>query len=313
VLGVHLTYSRHNGADGKGQTLVTELLGSKIERAFDAPFPRCGPILQASATGWAASILDEESDGSNRKSFLLWDRNDSGAASNILQLDGGLAGAEGLVQGVHRSGSLIALETTTFSADVRTTLFDITARTGRPPVQPRGDLPTVFGDGYFYRGTSPTTAISYIPNDGGPAVTSVHGTASSQIVSYAVDIAERTLVWIEVEGAAPTEVSLWVAPIDGDSALKRRVGSYAMPFGDIIAHAGYSTFALESGDGVLVRLRDGASARLPAEPDHTLVRPIWTNSTSSWFVASDILPGQPGYPVMGAVIRMAHPELKAPR
>lgn len=183
------------------------------------------------------------------------------------------------------------------------------------------EYPYATKDGYFaYVGGSPPT-IQYVSLTGRSQVV-VRPKPGSILRWFTVDRGSGdALVWQEtVEGAAKTtdlgwfdESTVYTSPFATSEAglVRRAVTKFPRPLPGSV-NKGLFAVGLSEGVGRIVRLADGAGWDVQSEAGVPLMAGAWTNDEYVWFYRSYMAPGEPGYPRIGGMIRLARSGLGAP-
>jgi hypothetical protein len=117
------------------------------------------------------------------------------------------------------------------------------------------------------------------------------------VSGFAIDRSDGDrLVWVEADDLQPaTGTVLFTAPAaDRQAALRRqRVAAFADPGGDggghMIANAGHALLLTSPTQALLVRLSDGRSWTIFAEPGAVFVQPMWVDEHEVW-IATGVQP-----------------------
>jgi len=267
---------------------VSETLGVGVERAFEGPMNRCTLVPSAGPDGWALAVRsgDVSDRAAKMQAHLAWSL---GAAPEPSVVDLDVPSGELTIREIALHGNTILLEPSFGSRVISPKLFGIPERSLLPlgPL-PGGFHPILAGDTlYFQSDESFARLLAVRVPD--PVMSVIAKPAEPfELSAIAVDRRRSEIVWLESPRGDGTSV-VWKAslPIGEGASAKRvvaRVDHAAQ--GSVVADGGTIVLTTTDGRGVLVDSETGTVTPVPAEPDAPLLRPLWINERSVWFVVT---------------------------
>jgi hypothetical protein len=310
VAGVHLVYQRRSLRPAYGLAVST-LLHGPVERVYyDANASKQCSLSKysSSPSGDALLITRDSSD------FDTWagvsSATDRGKYEFTLLTD--MLGGRPYLQRMARGDGFLTLEQSGGAA-IYATSFRLSDKKIVPSTGPglTSERPIQVPGGYFAITTDSPFALGFMPMEGGYR-TVVRPLAGSQVMWVDIDRTDANrIVWTEVNDTTE-KVILYTSPFaTTEAGIVRRAVAVLPTANGGVANAGIFATSATPSSVRLVRLSDGLGWDVPGEADTPMNEPLWVNTDSVWVFISRVLPGQPGYPDRGGLIRVGRSTLGA--
>lgn len=281
--GVLVSYLRREG----DRTLsIVHRLDGPAEAAWSSASDGCLVVGAASVHGVAARAILA---GSSAPHFV-------GAAAHgdpVALTPASLSAALPLSLSLLRGRDVLALDAMNVGGDVRATAYSLVTRrfvdTTDAPIERA--LPV--DDGFV--GRDPERVV-HVDLDGTRR-------ALAEGVAFGLDRARDDALVV----LAPDARTWLVAPrVDRGWAPARRVAVSSDVVASFVANAGHASFVASPHAVHVVDLVQGREVVVEGEPDLAFVEPLFVDAKHVWVAVSDVLPGQPGFPALGGIVRVRH-------
>lgn len=310
VSGVHLVYQRGSLRPAY-RLAVSTLLHGPVERVYyDANTATGCAISKFASSPLGDALLISQA----RAQFDTWagvsSATDRGKYEFTLLTD--MLGGRPYLQRMARGDGFLTLEQSGGAA-IYATSFRLSDKTIVPSTGPglTSERPIQVPGGYFAITTEAPFALGFMPIEGGYR-TLVRPLAGSQVMWVDIDRTDSNrLVWTEVNDTTE-QVILYTSPFaTTEAGIVRRAVAVLPTANGGVANAGIFATPGTPSSVRLVRLSDGVGWDVPAEADTPMNEPLWVNTDSVWVFISRVLPGKPGYPDRGGLIRVGRSTLGA--
>jgi hypothetical protein len=260
--------------------------------------------------------------GQEQSSFQTWvGVSKSGTSNYEFTLLTPQLGNTPLVQRMAAGTDLLTLEQTSAGGSIFASAFRLSDKQVVPSTQPSdigSERPLPVPGGYVALVAQSPYYLAFMPIEGGyrPLVRALPG---NQVTWVGVDVSDQSrLVWQETN-LTTDQIILYTSPFANTEAgiVRKAVAVLPTSIGGVVnagifVNSGGQSSVATPKMTRMVRLSDGLGWDVPAEPDTPMVEPLWVNADSVWVFISRVLPGQPGYPDRGGLIRVGRSTLGAP-
>jgi len=314
--GVHLAFFRSDSGPHR-LSMVYQLHGEAELALYghDKSDNSCTPLKISSTPFGLGAIVMHGFKQSPSEVYALWAPTTAPTALSVENITTKL-GSRYLVQGMLRGDDGLALEQTAGGLAIHVGLFRISDRAVVPGVQEYGTegfRPIPAPGGYFTSLQTNPPVLAFMPKEGGPHRVVVRPMPGHRVLAVDLDRKNgNALAWTEYEEATE-RTTLYTSPFATSEAgiVRRIVARLPSPYAGVfnagvyLTRGSYAAFRL-------VRISDGLGWDIPSEPEFAALDGLWVNDDFAWQWASSVREGSPGFPVQGAIVRVARAGLGAP-
>ncbi len=317
--GTHLSYSRGSLNPAYRVSVTTLLHGAtELVIADNNAKGECSFLKDAASSSGHGALLTL--DNGTRYDVWLGTSSATGSSYDFTLVTSQL-GTSPYIQRMAVGSSFLTLEQATASGAVYSSAFRLSDKKIVPSTEPMdigSERPLPVPGGYVALVAQSPYYLAFMPIEGGyrPLVRALPG---NQVTWVGVDVSDQSrLVWQETN-LTTDQIILYTSPFANTEAgiVRKAVAVLPSSIGGVVNAGIFVNSGGQSSVSTpkmtrMVRLSDGLGWDVPAEPDTPMVEPLWVNADSVWVFISRVLPGQPGYPDRGGLIRVGRSTLGAP-